>query len=139
LLGGAKAAGILVESGARAGQGLWVAVGIGVNLASPPAAADRPATSFAAHMRVPPPPAIEALSVLSESLERWRRVWETSGFPVISEAWMGRAHGIGERCVARLPAETLEGIAEGLDTDGAFKLRLGDGRVRRITAGDVFF
>ena len=32
-----------------------------------------------------------------------------------------------------------KGIAEGLDGDGALRLRLPDGRVRRITAGDVFF
>ncbi len=35
--------------------------------------------------------------------------------------------------------ETLEGIAEGLDGDGALRLRLADGQLRRITAGDVFF
>lgn len=139
LLSGAKAAGILVESGARGGGQLWVAVGIGVNLAVAPSAADRPATSFAAHMRVPPPTPIEALTVLAESLERWRALWEQSGFPVIAEAWTGSAHGIGERCVARLSDQTLEGVAEGLDSDGAFRLRTADGQVRRITAGDVFF
>ena len=50
-----------------------------------------------------------------------------------------RAHGLGTPCVARLPAETVVGIAEGLDDDGALRLRLADGIVRRITAGDVFF
>lgn len=139
MLAGVKAAGILVESGARADHGLWVAVGIGVNLASAPQVSERAATTFAAHMRAPPPAVMEALSTLSEALERWRGVWERSGFPLIAEAWTARAHGIGERCVARLPHETLEGLAEGLDGDGALKLRLADGQVRRITAGDVFF
>lgn len=139
MLAGVKAAGILVESGARADHGLWVAVGIGVNLASAPQVSERAATTFAAHMRAPPPAVMEALSTLSEALERWRGVWERSGFPLIAEAWTARAHGIGERCVARLPNETLEGLAEGLDGDGALKLRLADGQVRRITAGDVFF
>ena len=139
MLAGVKAAGILVESGTGAGPRLWVAVGIGVNLASAPQVSERAATTFAAHMRVPPPLPMEALSTLSEALERWRGVWERSGFPLIAEAWAGRAHGIGERCLAHLPTETLEGIAEGLDGDGALRLRLADGRVRRITAGDVFF
>jgi BirA family biotin operon repressor/biotin-[acetyl-CoA-carboxylase] ligase len=31
------------------------------------------------------------------------------------------------------------GVAEGLDADGALLLRLPDGGLRRITAGDVFF
>jgi BirA family transcriptional regulator, biotin operon repressor / biotin---[acetyl-CoA-carboxylase] ligase len=38
-----------------------------------------------------------------------------------------------------LADETVEGIAEGLDPDGALRLRLPDGMLRRITAGDVFF
>jgi len=33
----------------------------------------------------------------------------------------------------------VTGIAEGLDVDGALLLRLPDGMLRRITAGDVFF
>jgi BirA family biotin operon repressor/biotin-[acetyl-CoA-carboxylase] ligase len=41
--------------------------------------------------------------------------------------------------VARLSDETVEGIAEGLDGDGALRLRTASGEVRRITAGDVFF
>jgi len=32
-----------------------------------------------------------------------------------------------------------EGVAEGLDPDGSLRLRLEDGQIRRITAGDVFF
>ena len=47
--------------------------------------------------------------------------------------------GLGERCEARLPARTLSGVAEGLDLDGALRLRLDDGSLERVTAGDVFF
>ena len=32
-----------------------------------------------------------------------------------------------------------DGVAEGLDADGALRLRTASGVVRRITAGDVFF
>jgi BirA family biotin operon repressor/biotin-[acetyl-CoA-carboxylase] ligase len=46
---------------------------------------------------------------------------------------------MGERCTAHLGDETLSGLAEGLDAGGALRLRLDDGTVRRITAGDVFF
>jgi BirA family biotin operon repressor/biotin-[acetyl-CoA-carboxylase] ligase len=41
-------------------------------------------------------------------------------------------------CVARLDGETVEGVAEGLDPDGALRLRLASGALRRITVGDVF-
>ena len=139
LIAGRKAAGILVESGPHAAGGLWLAVGCGVNLATPPDVADRPATAFAEHMRRPPPDPLDALGVLAESFERWRDLWERLGFPPIAEAWTARAHGLGEPCTARLPGETIEGVAEGLDADGALRLRTVSGAVRRITAGDVFF
>ena len=54
-------------------------------------------------------------------------------------AWRMRARGIPGPCVVRLPHETFEGYAEGLDSDGALRLRLDDGTSRRIVAGDVFF
>jgi BirA family biotin operon repressor/biotin-[acetyl-CoA-carboxylase] ligase len=139
MIAGRKTAGILVESGPHAAGGLWLAVGCGVNLATPPDAAERPATAFAEHMRAPPPSPLEALAVLAESFERWRDLWERLGFPPIAAAWTARAHGLGERCTARLPSETIEGVAEGLDSDGALRLRTGPGAIRRITAGDVFF
>ena len=77
LLGGLKTSGILVESGAHTAGGLWLAVGIGVNLATPPVEADRPATAFSEHMRAPPPKPLEALNTLAAAFERWRGVWES--------------------------------------------------------------
>lgn len=138
MIAGKKASGILVESGPHA-DGLWLAVGIGVNLAKPPEVTERPATTFAAHTTAPPPKPLEALAILTEAFERWARLWDSSGFSAIADAWTARAHGLGEACVARLGDETVEGVAEGLDSDGALRLRLSNGQVRRITAGDVFF
>ena len=139
MIAGRKTAGILVESGPHPAGGLWLAVGCGVNLATPPDAAERPATAFAEHMRAPPPAPLDALTVLAEAFERWRGLWERLGFPPIAEAWTARAHGLGEACTARLPGETIQGVAEGLDGDGALRLRTNSGAIRRITAGDVFF
>jgi BirA family biotin operon repressor/biotin-[acetyl-CoA-carboxylase] ligase len=139
LIDGRKVSGILVESSVHPAGGLWVAVGIGVNLAHAPEDVERPATSLAAHLSGPSPTPLEALDVLSSAMERWRGLWEAGGFAPIAEAWTVRAHGLGERCEARLPTETVEGVAEGLDADGALRLRLADGGLRRITAGDVFF
>ena len=65
--------------------------------------------------------------------------WATQGFPPIAAGWSERAPGLGQRCEARLPNRTLTGVAEGLDPDGALRLRLDDGGLERITAGDVFF
>jgi BirA family transcriptional regulator, biotin operon repressor / biotin---[acetyl-CoA-carboxylase] ligase len=139
LVHGRKAVGILVESGARPDGRLWMAVGIGVNLKHAPENVERPAAAFADHMAGPPPSPADALEVLARAFERWRQVWDREGFPPIGRAWTARAHGMGARCEARLTHETLSGVAEGLEPDGALRLRLDDGQVRRITAGDVFF
>lgn len=139
LVHGRKAVGILVESGARPNGRLWMAVGIGVNLKHAPENVERPATAFADHMAGPPPAPADALEVLARAFERWRQLWDREGFPPIGRAWTERALGMGARCEARLTHETLSGVAEGLEPDGALRLRLDDGQVRRITAGDVFF
>ena len=139
LLAGAKVSGVLIESGALPEGGVWLAVGMGVNLAHHPEDTERPSTSLAAHMARAPPGPEEALPRLATAFARWQALWEAEGFPPIAAAWTARAHGLGQPCTARLPAETLQGVSEGLDPDGALRLRLDDGALCRITASDVFF
>jgi hypothetical protein len=50
LIAGDKAAGLLIESGARDSGGLWLAVGMGLNLAWSPDDAERPATALIDHL-----------------------------------------------------------------------------------------
>jgi BirA family biotin operon repressor/biotin-[acetyl-CoA-carboxylase] ligase len=139
LVHGRKAVGILVESGARSDGDLWLAIGIGVNLAHHPEGVERPATSFAEHMAARPPAPLDALEILAARFEAWRGLWATQGFAAVAQGWTAKATGLGDRCEARLPDRTLSGLALGLDDDGALRLKLDDGRVERITAGDVFF
>ncbi len=142
LVDGRKAAGILIESGAGPAGRLWLAVGMGVNLACAPGGTERPATSLAEHLRAEfaaPPGFDAALQGLAAAFDSRLRSWCDFGFDPIRAAWLERAHGLGRPCVARLDHETVEGIAEGLEADGALSLRLSDGSRRRITAGDVFF
>ncbi len=142
MLAGDKVSGVLVESGAHQTGGLWLAVGIGVNLAHAPQATERPATALAQHLRgdVSAPPTVEAAAVaLGEAFAVWMERWETLGFQPILDAWQARTSGLDGPAVARLGRETVEGRAEGVAPDGALKLRLSDGSLRLISAGDVFF
>jgi BirA family biotin operon repressor/biotin-[acetyl-CoA-carboxylase] ligase len=142
MIDGRKVSGVLIESGKTLDGRLWLAIGVGVNLRTPPAESERPATALFGHlnpaMSEPPTPA-EALERLSQSFQHWLAVWDGQGTAAILAAWTARAVGMGGPCTARLDHETVEGIAEGLDADGALRLRLPDGSLRRITAGDVFF
>ncbi len=142
MLAGQKASGVLVESGAHESGGLWLAVGIGINLVSAPEGTERPATALAHHLRgdAASPPSIEvAAAKLAEAFNVWMTRWETLGFQPILDAWRARTAGLDGPAVARLGRETIEGRAEGVAADGALKLRLADGSLRLISAGDVFF
>ena len=142
MLAGQKASGVLVESGAHESGGLWLAVGIGVNLAHAPEGTERPATALVHHLRgdVTAPPTVEAAAAtLAGAFNVWMTRWETLGFEPILDAWRARTVGLDGPAVARLGRETVEGIAEGVAPDGALKLRLADGSLRLISAGDVFF
>lgn len=142
MIAGEKASGILVESGAHASGALWLAVGVGVNLAHAPDGTERPATALAHHLRpdvaYAPSPDVAA-SVLAEAFAVWMDRWETLGFPPILDAWTARTRGLDQPCVARLGHETVSGVAEGVAPDGALRLRLPNGSLRLISAGDVFF
>ena len=142
LLGGAKASGILIESGPRADGRLWLAIGVGINLARAPEDLPFPATAIAAHLRpgAAAPAPQEALSLLTALMAERIEQWLENGFAAVRAAWLEQALGMGEACTARLgDGVSLRGVAEGLDVDGALLLRMDDGQVRRIAAGDVFF
>ena len=141
LLAGGKVSGILIESGRRAAGGLWLAVGVGVNLASAPDLPDQATAAIGAHLReglaAPTPEA--ALQALSGNLARWITAWRQSGFEPVRQAWLAAAMTMGRACTARMGEAVLSGTALDLDADGALLLRLDSGEVRRITAGDVIF
>lgn len=142
MLDGRKASGILVESGPAPGGGLWLAVGIGVNLAHVPGDTERPATALADHLRhdVAAAPSLDvAAGILAEAFDVWLARWETLGFQPVLDAWAARTPGLHGPCVARLGHETLTGVADGVEADGALRLKLADGSLRLISAGDVFF
>jgi BirA family biotin operon repressor/biotin-[acetyl-CoA-carboxylase] ligase len=124
LVDGAKLAGILLER-----QGDAVVVGFGVNLAQHPEGLDRPATSLA------PPVALDPfLACLAAAFAAWRDRWRAEGLAPVRAAWLAAAHPVG----TVLTANDVHGRFDGLDESGALRLRLEDGGLRIIHAGDVF-
>ena len=134
---GRKLAGILLEAGSAISGRNWLAIGIGINLASHPEGTEFPATSLA-QLGIASPQAEDALSVLAARFAHWYDVWIEGGFGSLRMQWLARAKGVGTHIRARLPQETLEGVFEGIDESGALLLNEG-GRVRAIAAGEVFF
>lgn len=132
LLGGAKLAGILLER-----QGEALVAGFGVNLAHHPDHLDRPVTHLGAHAPTPQPLAFA--ETLAEGFARWLARWRGEGLAPVRTRWLERAHPVGTALSAALPeGGRADGLFEGLDADGALRLRLADGSRRVIHAGDVF-
>lgn len=128
MLGGNKVAGILLErSGDR------IAVGFGVNLASAPALDDRVCASLNGQVL---PQAFAPL--LAGCFARLLDLWRTSEPAMLTQAWLARAHPVGTHLTVHCSAaETVSGTFEGIDPDGALRLRKDDGSVETIRAGDV--
>ena len=132
LADGAKISGILLE-----GAGDAVVVGIGVNLAHHPTDIDRPATSLAALGVGAPDPgdfAEELAASFAAGLSRGRN----DGLGALLVRWQARAHPPGTALRVNAPDGVLEGLYDGLDGDGALRLKTADGRLHIVHAGDIF-
>ncbi|WP_309611494.1 biotin--[acetyl-CoA-carboxylase] ligase [Sphingomonas sp.] len=128
LLGGAKLAGILLE---RTGD--HIVAGFGVNLAVAPAIEGRVTASLD---RALTPQAFAPL--LAASMARMLSLWRSSEPAAFAQAWLARAHAIGTPLdVHSGPGKRIAGRFDGLEADGALRLRLDGGAVEVIRAGDV--
>ena len=139
LLNGRKAAGVLLESAGRGAALDWLAVGVGLNLARHPEPAPEawPPTSVLAETGAAPSPDF-ALERLAAAFALWAGRLETEGFAPLRVAWLARAARLGQKIVARLPEERVEGVFSDLDAGGALVLT-GPTGLRRVHAADVFF
>ncbi|MEM9725747.1 MAG: biotin--[acetyl-CoA-carboxylase] ligase [Pseudomonadota bacterium] len=141
LVGGGKIAGILLESEGAGGPPAktHLAVGIGVNLAAAPEAADlEPGavapTCVADHGVEATPEA--ALALLSDAFAPRYERWLSDGFVGQRAEWLAAAAGRGKTLEAKLGARTITGVFDDVDLDGALVLRTRSG-VEKVLAADV--
>jgi BirA family biotin operon repressor/biotin-[acetyl-CoA-carboxylase] ligase len=129
LLRGGKFCGLLLER-----EGTSVVVGIGVNLASAPAV--ERANSLSEIGPAPDRDAFAAELAARFDLELGR--WRQYGLEPILNRWIAAAHPVGSTLTVHEPSGAqLLGAFAGLERDGALRLRLADGSLRVIHAGDV--
>jgi BirA family biotin operon repressor/biotin-[acetyl-CoA-carboxylase] ligase len=126
--GNAKIAGILLER-----EGDAVVAGFGVNLVAHPENLDRPTTCLAAIAGQAPGPD-EFLAELARAFAGRLHQWRSFGLDPIRKDWLERAHPVG----TALETSHGTGQFDGLDPDGALRLRLADGSRHVIHAGDIF-
>jgi BirA family biotin operon repressor/biotin-[acetyl-CoA-carboxylase] ligase len=136
----AKAAGIMLDSGALGQSAAWAALAFGVNLAAAPHDIDQAAISLRDVLApdAPAPEPIEFLRTLRPRLEGWSARIEGEGFEPLRRAWLPRAHGLGQTARILQGEASLEGRVAGLSPRGELELDTAEGR-RLVAAGDVIF
>jgi len=128
MLLGKKLAGILLErSGGR------VVVGFGVNLAAAPQLPDRQCESLRGAIRPE-----QFAPLLATRFSGLLQLWRQSHPALIAQAWLARAHPLGTRMTVHAgPTDKVSGRFDGLESDGALRLRRDDGMVDIVRAADV--
>jgi BirA family biotin operon repressor/biotin-[acetyl-CoA-carboxylase] ligase len=136
LLDGAKAAGILVETGVAPGYALdWICIGIGVNIATKPSLPDRVTACLAEYLPAPPAPEILAAQLL-QNLAHWHDLRLAQGFAPIREAWLRHAPALGAPVSVKRDGALIEGNFAGLSPEGGLLLAKGR-EVELILAGEI--
>ncbi len=135
MLGGAKLAGILIESApAPDGRGLAVITGIGVNVREVPSNLDRAVTSLGVDAN-----SWAVFEILAETFARWLERWDSgAGFASIREAWLAHALALNEPATVNLNGSRLQGRFRGVDAGGALLLETEQGVVITVNAGDIY-
>jgi BirA family biotin operon repressor/biotin-[acetyl-CoA-carboxylase] ligase len=138
LIDGAKAAGILIDSGPAKDGAHWAALAFGVNLATAPEGLDQPAASVLSAMpagaAAPEPRAF--LDEICTRLLHWDLVLAGEGFAPLRDVWLARAHGLGGWARVAVGDTILEGRIAGLSERGELELDTNEG-LRRIAAGEI--
>jgi BirA family transcriptional regulator, biotin operon repressor / biotin---[acetyl-CoA-carboxylase] ligase len=132
---GRKLAGILVEHP----PGPLIVVGIGINVNMDPA--DLPAGAVATSLSIGLGRRVAREGVLGAVLdafgEAYAHVGGGGGAAWVIDAWRQRSKMLGRRVVFETAGRRRTGVAEDLMEDGALLVRLADGGVERLHAGEV--
>ena len=138
VIGGAKVGGILTEIGLEGAQVEFAVVGIGLNVnldpALLPADLPMPATSLC-HELATDVARLPLLWTLLQKIEERYSALKVGQSPHME--WAGRLVTLGKPVTVSGTGSVLDGMAEGVDADGALLVRLADGRLERVLAGDV--
>ena len=134
---GDKLAGILVETQAAPGGGVWTVIGIGLNLVMPDELEARIGRNVASLPWLARMDRNELMAALLDGLAGALREFERAGFAAFSARWNRRHAWQGETVVILDGGQALhEGAAAGVDDAGRLLLDTAEGRIT-VLAGDV--
>lgn len=134
-LNGRKVCGILPEAAWSGDELLGVVLGIGLNVRID--FTDTPFAETAISIEPALGRSVTRLSLvmaLLTLLQRWERHAASDN---LFQAWKRRLSMLGSRVTVNAPDGAVTGTAEDVDATGALLLRLDDGTLRRLIAGDI--
>ncbi len=135
LIRGKKVCGILIESALRGHSVDWAIIGIGINANLDVSSISGVAATSLSGELGHTVPRSEVLQCLLGELERLYQALRR-GEPLHQE-WQSRLITLGRTVQAKSGDSIQEGYAEAVDEDGALLLRLPDGSLSKIAAGEV--
>ncbi len=138
LVRGKKISGILLESITDSNNQLKaIMVGCGVNLNHAPEEANISAISLSTVLGQ----LIDSDIYLEQYLHHLALIianWKQQGKEFIIKAWANHSHKQGDQIKIRLPHEVFYGVFDHFDPQGHLVVKLEDGNLRTIYAGEVF-
>ncbi|MDI6771809.1 MAG: biotin--[acetyl-CoA-carboxylase] ligase [bacterium] len=133
-IAGRKVAGILIETaGAAVVVGVGINVGIELQVMPPEVAARAGSLHLIAGRPIERRAVLEAL--LARLADRYS-AWAAGG-EAVSDAWSSRDMLRGTPVAVLHSGPAIEGIAEGINREGALRIRTATGAIRQVVAGDV--
>jgi BirA family biotin operon repressor/biotin-[acetyl-CoA-carboxylase] ligase len=137
LIDGKKVGGILIENEISTDKTARAIIGIGINInidESEIKGSSVPVTSLEKETRQ----TVVKTDLVKNLLQEMEWLYlELPHGESIYRKWCDKLATLGKRVVVNMGAETLKGLAESVDSAGALMLRLDDGNIARIVAGDV--
>lgn len=128
LVGTQKMGGILCESGGSGSNGLFVVVGIGLNVNTPAEGFPEELRVLATSLTMATGTTIDRnalLASLLNQLETWQLLLLTNGPPAVSGEYTALCVTLGQRILATLASgESVRGLAEAIGSDGSLRIRL---------------
>jgi BirA family transcriptional regulator, biotin operon repressor / biotin---[acetyl-CoA-carboxylase] ligase len=137
LLRGKKVAGILIENQLKGSKPVYAVIGIGINVALQPATI-KEISNIATSLENELGKQVSREEIIRNFLTEFDRLYlKLPDAEEIFKKWRERLITLGEKVTATWGAENISGMAEAVDETGALIIRLADGTLTKVVAGDV--
>ncbi|MBI5327192.1 MAG: biotin--[acetyl-CoA-carboxylase] ligase [Deltaproteobacteria bacterium] len=140
LINSKKVAGILTEMNSEMDRINFVVIGVGVNVNMTKEMFSEGLEFIATSLKQEGGKEISRtafIQLLYLNMEKWYAQYLKGGFEPVRKAWTSFFHMAGKTVKVQQTGKIMQGIAVGIDNDGALLLREKSGNIARILSGDV--